>query len=170
MGGAPRRGPALGMTARRSSVQRLPRAPAHGERGRDPPPPGAAAVIELAGGVDAPARACRWALSRLGPMLAGTSGEDVALVVSELVTNSVVHAHVDATQRVRIALAQGGDRVRITVTDPGGYGEPHFRDVDPGTSGGRGLRLVHRLCTRWGVACDTGGASQVWCELPLGGA
>jgi hypothetical protein len=75
------------------------------------------AVIELAGGVEAPAQARRWVLFCLGSEPVGPSEDDVALIVSELVTNSVVHAHADSSQPQRISVARFEDRVRATGVD-----------------------------------------------------
>src|SRR5438046_10283486 len=77
------------------------------------------ATIEIAGGGGAPPRARRWVLSRLpgGPI--GPSAGDVALIVSELVTNSVVHAHADSSQLLRITVARLKARLRIAVLDHG---------------------------------------------------
>src|SRR5437763_7430304 len=79
----------------------------------------APAMIEIAGGDGAPARARRWVRSCLPSEPIGPSASDVALLVSELVTNSVVHAHADPSQLLRVTVARLKDRVRIAVTDNG---------------------------------------------------
>lgn len=129
--------------------------------------PSLPAVIELAGGVAAPARARRWVLFCLGSEPVGPSEDDVALIVSELVTNSVVHAHVGSSQQLTISVAQLKDRVRIAVTDGGSETMPHLREPDDQTPGGAGLRIVARLCLSWGFIRDGTGATEVWCELPF---
>jgi anti-sigma regulatory factor (Ser/Thr protein kinase) len=95
------------------------------------------------------------------------SAEDVALIVSELVTNSVVHAHADGSQSLRITVARLTDGLRIAVTDGGSETVPHLREVDDDRPGGAGLRIIDRLCLRWGVTRNGGGTSEVWCDIPL---
>ena len=94
----------------------------------------------------------------------GTVFSDVVLLVSELVTNSVRHAGLDASQPLQLSVAAEGDRVRVAVRDPG----PGFRvpepPTDPAHVGGWGLVLVDQLAERWGVEHD-GEANVVWCEL-----
>jgi two-component sensor histidine kinase len=128
---------------------------------------GAPAMVEIAGGVGAPARARRWVLSGLAGGPIGASEADVALIVSELVTNSVVHADADASHLLRITVARLQDRLRIAVTDNGSETVPHVREVDDGTPGGRGLRIIDRLCLRWGVIRKASRTTEVWCEVPF---
>lgn len=131
--------------------------------------PSLPAVIELAGGAEAPAQARRWAVFSLGSDPVGPSADDVALIVSELVTNSVVHAHGDSSQLLRISVARFDDRVRIGVTDSGSETVPHLREPDDQMPGGVGLRIVDRLCVSWGVIRDGTRATEVWCEIPFDG-
>jgi anti-sigma regulatory factor (Ser/Thr protein kinase) len=123
-------------------------------------------MIEIAGGVEAPARARRWVLSCLSGEPIGPAHGDVAVIVSELVTNSVVHAHADSSQLLRITLAKLEDRLRITVTDNGSETVPHVREGDDDTPGGLGLRIIDRLCLGWGVIRNGAGRTEVWCEVP----
>ena len=129
-----------------------------------PPCPGA--TIEIAGGVRAPARARRWVLSFLAGEPIAPSEADVALIVSELVTNSVMHAHADSTQLVRITVRQLEDRLRIAVTDNGSATVPHLREADNNRPGGLGLRIIDRICLGWGVIRNRTGTTEVWCEVP----
>lgn len=126
----------------------------------------ASRMLELSGGMDAPNRARRWVLSSLSREV-GISREDIALIVSELVTNSVVHARVDESQLLRVTIASVKGRWRITVTDPGSdTDKPCLRAADPRIPGGLGLRLVDVLCADWGTVRDARGAMHVWCDLP----
>jgi anti-sigma regulatory factor (Ser/Thr protein kinase) len=124
-------------------------------------------MIEIAGGVEAPARARRWVLSCLPSEPVGPAPDDVAVIVSELVTNSVVHAHADSSQLLRITVARLKDRFRIAVTDHGSETVPHLREADDDTPGGLGLRIIDQLCMGWGVIRNGAGTTQVWCEVPL---
>ncbi|WP_030912085.1 ATP-binding protein [Streptomyces sp. NRRL F-5126] len=99
-------------------------------------------------------------------VLQGTS-ETAVLVVSELVTNAVVHA---AGDHVICELRLDGDRLRIAVEDQG-FG-PTGPQLHRGAEdeGGRGLFLVDSVCTCWG-AQDTSGYGPgrvVWAELRVG--
>ncbi|MFE9683730.1 ATP-binding protein [Streptomyces sp. NPDC002701] len=85
------------------------------------------------------------------------------LVVSELVTNAIVHT---ASRHVVCELHDGADAVRIAVRDEGcAPGEPHPSPQRPDEEHGRGLLLVAAMCTAWG-AQETGPGLLVWAELP----
>jgi anti-sigma regulatory factor (Ser/Thr protein kinase) len=84
----------------------------------------------------------------------------VELVISELVTNAVVHA----ASEVDVVLVVGPDRFRVEVSDndlsPFDRGEGGADDEH-----GRGLALVEALSGSWGVEQSAGGKT-VWVELP----
>ncbi len=117
--------------------------------------------LELPPGRDAPARARR-ALDGLD----GVDDEvldDVRLVVTELVTNSVRHAELARDDRIRLEVVDGSDAVRIAVIDPGRGFEPIVSDRAPDRTSGWGLYLVERIASEWGVSLD--GETAVWCEI-----
>jgi len=70
--------------------------------------------------------------------------EDVLLIVSELVTNAIVHAGSAAT----VVASQSDGAIRVEVHDHG-TDAPMVRDRDRGP-GGLGLRLVASLADAWG--------------------
>ncbi|MFD7434550.1 ATP-binding protein [Streptomyces sp. NPDC059861] len=108
-------------------------------------------------------RARRWARSRLaGCGIAADEplAETLVLLVSELVTNAVVHTGCPAV--LRLSLPQPAT-VRVEVTD-GSTRAPVPRWVDGEETGGRGLALVDGLADRWGWSPD-GVGKQIWCEL-----
>ncbi len=84
--------------------------------------------------------------------------DDARLVVSELVTNAVVHAWT----RIDLAIVVRGAAVRIEVTDFG-VDRPQ---IWTGDEGGRGIPIVEALVREWGVV-DMGSAKTVWCELDV---
>jgi len=84
--------------------------------------------------------------------------EDARLVISELVTNAVVHAGTDIEVNVMVR----ADAVRIEVTDLGA-GVPRSGAMFDATSG-RGLPIIEALGGRWGVL-QLGAGKTVWCEL-----
>lgn len=90
---------------------------------------------------------------------------DAALIVSELVTNSVIHAGVDSLAVLVLELTTLDDRLRIAVIDHGSHLKPRIRRADAGSPGGFGLRLVDEMSSAWGVVHDTGGTTRVWCDL-----
>ena len=104
--------------------------------------------------------------SLLEGQVPATSASDPALLVSELVTNSVVHAHVDGRGAMTVEVTTLDDRLRIAVTDPGSRLRPCMLQHDPETPGGLGLLLVDELCETWGVWQEVG-PTCVWCELLL---
>ncbi|MEU9887802.1 ATP-binding protein [Sphaerisporangium sp. NPDC051011] len=76
--------------------------------------------------------------------------DDAVLLLSEAVTNSLVHTG-SATFGVTVAIMRTGD-VRIEVADEGGPTIPSIPphpDDDPADSG-RGIRLIRTLSTNWG--------------------
>jgi anti-sigma regulatory factor (Ser/Thr protein kinase) len=124
-------------------------------------------LIEISGGDGAPERARRHLLDQLDGGASAGQTSDAALIVSELVTNSVVHAQVGPGQSVFLELTTLGDHLRIAVTDPGCAVTPRIRAEGPRGTGGLGLRLVEELSTAWGVTHQAAGETRVWCELRL---
>jgi anti-sigma regulatory factor (Ser/Thr protein kinase) len=82
--------------------------------------------------------------------------ETAVLLISELVTNAIMHG----AGRIVMTIERDGSLTRFAVNDEGD-GTPHVRD-DPGPEGGWGLRLVEQLAARWGLR-RTG--TGVWFEL-----
>jgi anti-sigma regulatory factor (Ser/Thr protein kinase) len=122
---------------------------------------------QIAGGEGAPQRARTVVRDRLESTVPARHASDAALIVSELVTNSVVHAHVTEDQFVWVELTTVGDHLRIAVIDPGSELEPRLGRQDPNASRGFGLRLVEQISSAWGVCRQTAGETRVWCELRL---
>jgi anti-sigma regulatory factor (Ser/Thr protein kinase) len=86
------------------------------------------------------------------------TSRDVILVVSELVTNAVVHA--GSVHRVVAALVDA--RLRIEVYDRDSR-PPRLRP-DGGPNGGFGLRIVAALADGWGWL-PTRSGKLVWTEV-----
>lgn len=135
--------------------------------GTQPPDPGETISMRIRGGEGAPRRARRAVLSQLEGRIAPTTASDVALIVSELVTNSVLHANVGPRRTLTLELMSRDDRVRISVIDPGSRLEPCIRPPDPERLGCWGLFFVKELSEAWGVARDGIGHTRVWCEIAL---
>lgn len=88
--------------------------------------------------------------------------EPAALVVSELVTNAVVHARVPPGREILTRFVRQDDGVRIEVHDASDE-RPVPRTPDD--DGGFGLLLVDELTDRWGVAERGGIGKCVWAVL-----
>ena len=99
------------------------------------------------------AKVARDAIAGLDGHLGNVFG-DVVLLISELVTNSVRHAGLDATQPLQLSVVTSGDTVRVAVRDPGPGFRPPPPPSDPGHVGGWGLVLVDQLAEKWGVEHD----------------
>jgi len=86
---------------------------------------------------------------------------EVALVLlSELVTNAVLHGR--SNPRLAVGAATGGG-LYVGVGDDDSR-HPVVPQHHETSLGGRGLRLVRALATRWGVQLDPPG-KIVWFEL-----
>lgn len=81
------------------------------------------------------------------------------LVLSELVSNAVLHAGTDLDVELRL----GDGWFTLSVSD-GSPVLPRLRPREPGAVGGHGLDFVSRLADRWGVAPGRTGKT-VWCAL-----
>ena len=87
----------------------------------------------------------------------------VALMVSELATNALIHAMTGFEVRVE---RTAGD-LRVSVTDKGD-GVPSARSPGPSEPHGRGLLIVNELADEWGTNrafADAG--TTVWFRLRL---
>jgi serine phosphatase RsbU (regulator of sigma subunit)/anti-sigma regulatory factor (Ser/Thr protein kinase) len=110
---------------------------------------------------DAPARARAQVSALLPQWGAGEETRDnVLLLVSELVTNAVRFAAGPVTVR----LIRAGHGLLCEVGDTGN-GRPRLSRGGLLDEGGRGLHVVHRLTTRWGVRWTDTGGKVVWAEL-----
>ncbi|WP_188113921.1 ATP-binding protein [Streptomyces apricus] len=135
-------------------------------------------------------RARRWARSRLagsGIEADEPLAETLVLLVSELVTNAVVHTGRPAVLRLSVpvttagpaarpgagpgAVPGAGERavgevvatVRLEVVDASARA-PRPRCADGDDTNGRGLALVDGLADRWGWSSE-GAGKRIWCEV-----
>jgi serine/threonine-protein kinase RsbW len=93
-------------------------------------------------------------------------GSDALTVVSELLGNSIRHAHPLAGKHVKVEWRITPHVVEMRVTDGGGSRTPQMRHADTKATDGRGLAIVDALSRAWGV--DAGQAtSTVWAILDL---
>lgn len=110
----------------------------------------------------APAEARR-SLSPLNRIVPPDRLEDLRVMVSELVTNSVVHSGLKRGAPILLLVKVLPERVRVEVADPG----RHFPDTwkPPREHNGRGLMIIDRLADRWGT--ERSSETKVWAELPF---
>lgn len=96
--------------------------------------------------------------------VAGADPDTVLLVVSELVTNALVHTD----GPVRLDLTLTDHRLRIAVADCSPRSPVQPTSIGWEATGGRGILLVAAVSTAWGTLPVSGG-KQVWADLVLGG-
>ncbi|MET8242994.1 ATP-binding SpoIIE family protein phosphatase [Streptomyces sp. NPDC005202] len=108
--------------------------------------------------------------TELGLVTTDRLADDAMVVVSELVTNAVVHAGTDVELTCRLEQDTGAFVVEVSDHHPSraprdNGGEPAYETPEYG----RGLRLVAALSEAWGITYRTG-AKTVWARLPAEGS
>jgi anti-sigma regulatory factor (Ser/Thr protein kinase) len=87
--------------------------------------------------------------------------DTVVLLVSEVVTNAVLHARSD----VVLSVVDGGDHARVEVGDSSPM-PPRVHSFPVESATGRGLRMLDRLARRWGTeSAGAGHGKVVWFEV-----
>lgn len=117
--------------------------------------------------------ACRGAREFTGQTLRGWGllelAEDTAVIVSELVTNALVHGcelSGAAAGQVELFLWRQARQMVCAVTDPGPE-PPVLVSPDPLAEAGRGLQVVQALSVTWGWTRLGGRRKVVWAALRL---
>ena len=106
----------------------------------------------------------RHALDQLADLLPAEKLEDVRLVVSELVTNSILHAELSPNDQISLTVTVLAGSVRGRVCDPGsGFDLPSEPSPRSDMSGGWGLPIVEMISDRWGVQQNS--CACVWFEI-----
>jgi anti-sigma regulatory factor (Ser/Thr protein kinase) len=82
----------------------------------------------------------------------------VQLLASELVSNAIIHVGAP----FEMVVDSSGGSVRVDVIDARGEGFPRLQKPDPHEIGGRGLQMVDRVATRWGVVEGPEDRRTVW--------
>lgn len=93
----------------------------------------------------------RHALGDLADSVSSEKLADVQLAVSELVTNSILHANLAPTDLITLKVLAYNGAVSIEVTDCGPGFEAPTCEPDVNASEGRGLYLVDLIADRWSV-------------------
>lgn len=85
-------------------------------------------------------------------------------VVTELVTNAVIHARPLADGCVRVRWKVKNGAVEIEISDGGAATYPKPSPQAPWATSGRGLRIVRSIAHEWGVQDDKNGRT-VWAAV-----
>jgi serine/threonine-protein kinase RsbW len=93
--------------------------------------------------------------------------DDVEVVLSELMGNAVRHARPIAGGVLLVGWRISDDELTIRVTDGGSLKRIEPRESSPMADSGRGLRIVERLVSTWGVTDHAGSLRTVWAILPV---
>jgi anti-sigma regulatory factor (Ser/Thr protein kinase) len=111
--------------------------------------------------------AARNALTALDGFIAEDARDKLHLLVSEVLSNAVVHGSRRPTDSIamRVGLATGTIRVQVKDRGPGLAEMPRMRRGELRAQGW-GLFLVDKLADRWGVGGV--GANELWFELDAG--
>jgi anti-sigma regulatory factor (Ser/Thr protein kinase) len=105
----------------------------------------------------------RGAVAKLGGGLDKNLAEDLQLVVTELVANSLRHGPGGPESLIRLRLSVSDRAVHAEVADDGTGFEPTPETRPPQDEWGMGLYLVQRITHRWGVRSGPG--TVVWFEI-----
>lgn len=90
-----------------------------------------------------------------------TVADDAVLVMSELLSNALRHAHPLPSGQVRVAWEYADGNVEVRVSDGGAATAPRAGRAMLSSLGGRGLGIVEYLAERWGVRYDED-CTTVW--------
>ena len=96
----------------------------------------------------------------------GETLDDARVVVSELVGNSVRHAHPLPINHLAVSWFVDNDDLVISVSDGGSGTSPQAVQVGDAAVSGRGLSIVDALVERWWVE-DQRGRTTVHVRIPL---
>jgi anti-sigma regulatory factor (Ser/Thr protein kinase) len=121
------------------------------------------ALYKIEAQAEGPAKARRIIAEELSTLLSPGELDDVKLMVSELVTNGIVHGHEENDAPLVLDLCVNGN-IRCAVLDqkPG-----LFARIRDDRHQGWGLRLVEQLSDRWGMQCSPR-RTEVWFERGCG--
>ena len=92
----------------------------------------------------------------------GIQLEAATLIVSEMVTNALLHAGT----MLELSVARCEDRLRLAVAD-GNTGRPQPQPLDTAGVTGRGMLLVAAFSRAWGVLPAADGGKVVWAVLDV---
>ena len=103
----------------------------------------------------------RWTTERATELGFSDLAETAALLVSEIVTNAVLHAQTECELTLRTC--RGG--IRVEAIDGSDQFPVGAIDPDPLAVSGRGMLLVDALSSAHGSEAVPGGGKLVWFEI-----
>jgi anti-sigma regulatory factor (Ser/Thr protein kinase) len=106
-------------------------------------------------------RARRWFRKFIAPYGPVCSVDDCVLMLSELVTNAVLHVRSEDEWVVRVEWFREGTSLRVEVHSPGFPASVRLRRPDADDAHGRGLLLVDSLADSWHCGHSPFGGSVV---------
>ncbi|QEV18821.1 ATP-binding protein [Streptomyces alboniger] len=106
-------------------------------------------------------RARRWFRKFITPYNPACSIDDCVLMISELVTNAVVHGRADGHWVVRVEWFREGGSLRVEVHNPGLPENVRLRRPDANDAHGRGLLLVDSVSDSWHAGTSRFGGTMV---------
>ena len=119
------------------------------------------ALYKISARADGPARAREIVTSELSARVERSTLDEVKLLVSELVTNGILHGQAGDDDTILLDLDVKKSKIRCAVLDHGsGFAGPTERAAG---RGGWGLSLVEHLAERWGITRSAEGTC-VWFE------
>ena len=106
----------------------------------------------------------RWVAGVADGLLQAEQAENLRLVISEVVTNALMHGA--SGRRIDVAVTPKPEFLCVQVTDdgPGLVPRPAALGGTDGEEGGFGLYFVEQLTRRWGVTREDR-RTRVWFEL-----
>ena len=119
------------------------------------------AKAEMAGEPASAGSARRFVAETLQRWDAANDLDTVSLLVSELVSNAILHARSD----FEVSVLLRSHTIRIEVDDQS-EALPVPREADFDDDSGRGMALVEALAIGWGVTERDGTGKTVWFEVP----
>ncbi|MEA2505279.1 MAG: serine/threonine-protein kinase RsbW [Actinomycetota bacterium] len=111
------------------------------------------------------AREARKALGELAPHVPARYFDDVRLLVTELVTNSLRHSALGAGDAIHLVVQLEPATLRVEVRDPGSGFDVPAPPQTPDLGAGWGLFLLGRIADRWGIRDRP--STCVWFEMDL---
>lgn len=124
--------------------------------------PGRRETLTLEAIPAAAAEARRWVAGVASGRLAPEQQANLQLVMSEVVTNALVHG--SPGERIDLAVTPKEQFLCVQVCDDGPGLAPRPRATEPEDHGGFGLFFVEQLTRRWGVTRENR-RTRVWFEL-----
>jgi anti-sigma regulatory factor (Ser/Thr protein kinase) len=111
------------------------------------------------------AREARNALGELAAIVPPDHFDDLRLLVTELVTNSLRHGHLGAGDAIRLVVQLEPSSLRVEVRDPGSGFDVPAPPQTPDMGAGWGLYLLGHIADRWGISGRP--STCVWFEMDL---